>query len=64
MKTVLVFNSSYIDNMYSLECYKKVNNLYVPDLIAGTSTGALIGMLIAIEYPLDKIPISLVTLTT
>ena len=57
MKTALVFNSSQIENTYSLECYKKVSNLYVPDLIAGTSTGALIGMLIALEYPLDKIAI-------
>ena len=55
MKTALVFNSSNIENMYSLECYKKVNNLYVPDLIAGTSCGSLIGMLVALEYPLDKI---------
>lgn len=55
MKTVLVFNNSSIDNLTSLSIYDKVERLYVPDLIAGTCAGSLIGMMVALEYSSDKI---------
>jgi predicted acylesterase/phospholipase RssA len=55
MKTGLVFNSGGFKGLLSAKFYKEVENMYSPDLLAGSSTGSILSLAISMGIKADKI---------